>query len=688
MKKNFDKLYRNHSPLYKGILFVISVVLIVYFFPKGGQFKYEFQKGKPWQYDNLYAPFDFAIKKSAEDIENEKQTITEASKNYLERRIAIESQVKQGIIQALESNLDSLAVDRRDSLAVDIYIAGVLTVVDGFYNRGYYDASVTNKIKDTTLAVLVRNGNGVQEKRFFELADDRKILVGVSRELEENYGDSADFLEDVLLNRMLPSIYYDETLTQKVLQDELSTIAYTRGKVSKDELLILRGDIVEGENLDELLSLKSEFESQLWSQKNYVFIVLGYTALVCIVFAMLLLFLRSYRKEVYENNTKVTFIFFNIVTMILLTTVVVKYDATFIYAVPLCILPIVLKSFFDARLGLFVHVLTVLLLGFIVPNSFEFTYLQIIAGIVTILYITQSYKRTNLFATIGAITGIYMITYLAFSIIQEGSFDQIKIRYFGLFVLNGLAMVLSSFLIYVYEKTFNLISDTTLLELSNTNTPLLRELNEKAPGTFQHSMQVANLAEAAANEIGANSMLVRTGALYHDIGKMKTPFYFIENQQTGVNPHDEMDPKESGQIIIDHVIEGIKMAKKANLPDRIIDFIRTHHGNSVVYYFYKKQVDSGEENVNLNDFRYPGPIPFSRETAILMMADAAEAASKSLDKPNAQRIDELVESIISKQLEEGQFQNADITLKEIEQIKEVLKKKLLNIYHLRIEYPE
>ena len=253
-----------------------------------------------------------------------------------------------------------------------------------------------------------------------------------------------------------------------------------------------------------------------------------------------------------------------------------------------------------------------------------------------------------------------MITYTAFSLIQEGSFQNINLDYYGLFILNGLAMVLSLFLIYAYEKIFNLVSDVTLLELSNTNSFLLRELNEKAPGTFQHSMQVANLAEAAANAIGANSMLVRTGALYHDIGKMKNPFYYIENQITGVNPHDEIDPRESGKIIIDHVIEGIKLAKRYNIPDRIVDFIRTHHGTSVVYYFYKKELSEGDVDAKIEDFQYPGPLPFSKETAILMMADSVEAASKSLERPNAQIIDHLVEQIIDKQLREGQFLNADI----------------------------
>ncbi|MGB0837769.1 MAG: HD family phosphohydrolase [Flavobacteriaceae bacterium] len=690
MKELISRLYKNHSNIYKGILFLISVVLVVYFFPKGGQFKYEFQKGKPWQYDNLYAPFDFAIQKSKESIDREKQEIESEAKIYLYRDLEVEFSVKTELENILLTSVDSLGLSATDSLSVAKFINRIKQGVSREYNFGYYDASVRQKIKDTTDVVVVRNGNNLESKRFFELKDDRKILLDINGDFGPSSPNPSRFIENTLLNVIRPSVFYDADLTDKVLKEDLSTIAYTQGKVSKDELIILRGDIVEGRVLDELSSLKLEYESQVWSQQNYLYIVLGYTFLVCIVFAMMLFFMHQYRPDVYQNNTKVTFIFFNVVSMILLTTVVVKYNAQYVYAVPLCILPIVLKAFFDARLGLFVHVLTVLLLGFIVPNSFEYTYLQIIAGIVTILNVGEFHKRTNLFATIGAIIGVYMVTYSAFDLIQEGGIDKLNPSYFGLFILNGLGMVLSLFLIYIYEKTFNLVSDVTLLELSNTNSPLLRELNEKAPGTFQHSMQVANLAEAAANAISANSMLVRTGALYHDIGKIKNPFYFIENQVTGVNPHDEISPKESGKIIIDHVSEGIKLAKKTGLPDRIIDFIRTHHGNSVVYYFYRKEMDQADEDdpVNISDFTYPGPIPFSKETAILMMADSVEAASKSLERPNAQMIDTLVENIVNKQLNEGQFQNADITLKEITAIKEVLKKKLLNIYHLRVEYPD
>jgi len=307
--------------------------------------------------------------------------------------------------------------------------------------------------------------------------------------------------------------------------------------------------------------------------------------------------------------------------------------------------------------------------------------------IVTILTISESFKRANLFISVGQITSVYIIAYIAFHIIHEGSIGNIDWDVVKLFVISGFATLIVHPLIYAYEKLFGLISDVSLLELSDTNSALLKELSNKAPGTFHHSLNVANIAEAAANEIGANAMLVRVGALYHDIGKMVNPTYFTENQSASGNAHDVLDPKESAKIIIDHVIRGIEVAKKNNLPDRVIDFIRTHHGTSTVYYFYKKEKESNE-NVDIEDFKYPGPKPFSKETAILMMSDSVEAASKSLKDPTSSLIDSFVEKIVSKQMEDDQFVNANITFKEIQQVKKVFKRKLTNIYHLRIEYPE
>ncbi len=687
MSKTVNKLYQHNAIIYKVILFLITAFAIVYLFPKGGQFKYDFNKGTPWQYENLIASFDFAIEKTEEEINEEVKEIEVNAKRYfLYDKVAVD-EVKENY------RLRTSLVQENDSLSSGDLESAILlgySIIESVYDKGFIGARSQGIVSDKNSIVALKKDNEVEDIIYNNLLASNDVLGIITNRLGAKPYNYAQNLNITILTEIIkPNVSYDNAFTQKVIDDAINNISPIKGKVSKGELIILKGDIVEGKKLAILYSLKRESESKLWTKANYYWIILGYTILVSLALLMLLLFLRKYREEIFHNNNKVTFIFFNISLMILIQTLVIKYNADYLYVVPLSILPIVLKAFFDARLGLFTHVLTVLLLGFIVPNSFEFIYLHIIAGIVTILTITELHKRASLFISIGQITIIYMITYLAFSIIKEGNALQINWEYFMMFAANGILSFLSVFFIYLYEKIFGLVSDVTLLELSNTNTKLLRELNEKAPGTFQHSMQVANLAEAAANEIGANSMLVRTGALYHDIGKMLNPMYFIENQSTGVNPHHDLSPTDSAKIITDHVIKGIELAKQNRLPDRIIDFIRTHHGTSSVYYFYMKEKEQNpDEEVDIRKFQYKGPIPFSKETAILMMCDAAEAASKSLKMPTAQSIDELINKIIEKQKTDNQFTNSDITFREIEKIKKVIKAKLMNIYHLRVEYPD
>lgn len=683
MNTLLNKWYKNHALVYKILLFLVTTLFIVYLFPKTGKFRYSFEKGKPWQSENLYAPFNFAIKKSQNEINNEKLEIEENTPIYFEVAKAVEDDVLSQYIQRFNQTFkDSSYFKPQDS---DLYKKGK-QLIDKLYDVGLLDLDYN--YQDNKPVILAASNTFKKELHYGDLYK----LSGLRALLEAHFSNS---ISEEKRNRMLsiffdvvkPNISLNENLTQKALEDELSRISLTRGSIEKDQLIISKGQVVEDEHYDVLDSLKSEYESQVWNTTNYNWVLVAYTLLVALTLLMLLLFLRKYRLEVFLNNTKVTFIFFNIALMILLTTMVINYNSQYIYVVPLCILPLILKAFFDARLGLFSHVLTVLLLGFVVPNSYEYMFLQIIAGIVTILTVSELYKRANLFISVGQITFIYIIAYFAFFVIHEGQLTGLKWETFGLFVLCGLATLFVQPLIYMYEKIFGLVSDVSLLELSDTNTKLLKELSNRAPGTFHHSLNVANLAEASANEIGANAMLIRVGALYHDIGKMKNPTYFTENQSTGINPHDELSYLESAKIITDHVINGIETAKKYNLPDRVIDFIRTHHGTSLVYYFYMKEKEANEY-VNIKDFSYPGPKPFSKETAILMMCDSVEAASKSLKEPTSSKINDFVENIINKQMETGQFLNADITFKEIQSIKKVLKQKLANIYHLRIEYPE
>ncbi|NNM19226.1 MAG: HDIG domain-containing protein [Croceitalea sp.] len=679
MGKTLDNFYKKQSLIYKYFLYVISIALIVFFFPRGGKFKYEFQKGKPWQYENLYAPFDFSIKKSQEELIAEQKALENNATVYY----AYDDEIYQEVNTLLNDRFEQVFTAAKYSNSQQVYYHNLaMKILDSVYANGVFeDASMTNRV----FLVVNNAAKPLNANQILDVNKANQRVVQLSQTITSRMArtDIQDLLSGVIRN----NVTFNKNLSEKAQQEELSQISTTRGNVLEGKLIIAKGEVVESENFNILNSLKDEFESELWNDNNYYFILLGYTVLVALVLMMLFLFLKKYRPEIYHDNNKVTFIFVNVLLMVFITTLVVKNNEQYVYVVPLCILPLILKNFFDARLGLFVHVLTILILGFVVPNSFEYIFLQIIAGIVTILSVSELYKRANLFISVGQITLIYIIGYFAFHIIHEGNFENIKLLTFGIFLLNGMITLFAQPLIYLYEKLFGLVSDVSLLELSDTNSKLLKELANKAPGTFHHSLQVSNLAEAAANEIGANAMLVRVGALYHDIGKMNRPTYFTENQITNVNPHDDLPPKESAKIIIDHVIEGIEMARKNNIPDRVIDFIRTHHGTSLVYYFYKKQQELDPETEDTY-FRYPGPIPFSKETAILMMADAVEAASKSLKSPTYQMLDEFVEKIVQGQMKGRQFLNANITFKEIEAVKKVLKQKLTNIYHLRVEYPE
>lgn len=681
LRKLIQSILDKQSFIYKAILFVSSILLVMYLLPKGGHFKYQFQKGKPWQYESLYAPFTYTNKKLPEEIEKEMGRIMAQTPPYFQKLKETPKQAKDKFSELFEDAYKDTLFEVPKSQVKNIGNQ----ILDQAYKNGVLDRDYAYT---PSRIIYLRDGKELQELRYENFYTDERIFELVEETLNEKKLDNIEvFLKKIIARSIVPTVKIDQELTDNVLDSQIQSINPNTGVVEKGSLIIAKGEVVEGDVLRALISLETQYKSQVWSESNQKWIIIGYVLLISIVFLMLFLFLKKFRPVIYEDNTKVTFIFFNIILMVFLTTIVVNIDASYVYIVPLCILPLIFKSFFDARIGFFAHVLTLLLLGFIVPDSFMYLFLHIIAGVVTILSVEELYKRANLFISVGQITLVYIISYLAFSIIQEGSIDAVEWRYFGYFFLNGLVTLFAHPLIYGYEKIFGMVSDVSLLELSDTNSKLLKELSIQAPGTFHHSLNVANLAEAAANEIGANAMLVRVGALYHDLGKMRNPSFFTENQVNNLNPHAEFEPKVSAEIIIDHVLDGIEIARKNNIPDRIIDFIRTHHGDSIVYYFYKLQENEYGE-ANIEDFQYPGPKPFSKETAILMMCDAVEAASKSLKEPTAAKLNELVEKIIDSQLEKNQFVNADITLREIRDIKKVLKLKLHNMYHLRVEYPE
>ena len=680
MKLHNIKLFAKQSVVFKGLAFAVALVLILQVFPEKAKFKYEFRKGELWQHENLYAPFDFPLKKTAEQIKAEEAQITEHSTVYYRQDTTAFTSALQKFQQKKNDYFVHIPATRKEVL---------LQKAETFLKDSYHKGIIL-KMPDNSPSeiAVIRHNNQIEELPTAQILSLQHLSASVKAYFHSSpYNEYAKNYCDLFFDILTPNLTVDQNFTEKTLDQNLKEIVFTRGWVNKGKLIIAKGELVEGEKLNTLQSLKDEYETQTWNQNNYNWSLLGYYVLVAIVLAVMALYLKLYEKKIYKSNLKLVVVLLNMLCMILFVGIVVKHLPEYIYIVPVAMMVLILKSFFDLRTVFFVFICTILITGFIVPNSFQFVFIQIIAAMTIILTPKNVHYRLSSFISAALITGAYLIIYIAFHTITEGTLKGLDLSLLTLFILNGIGILFSQPFTYIYERTFGLVSDVSLLELSDTNSSLLRQLSEKAPGTFQHSMQVANLAEAAAAEIGANTLLVRVGALYHDIGKMQNPLYFIENQKTSLNPHDQLTPLQSAKVIIKHVADGIELARKHKLPERLIDFIRTHHGRSLTYYFYRKELDTNP-NAKEEDFRYPGPIPFSKETAILMMADSVEAATKSLKNPTYEALGEFVDRIIKKQLDDNQFANSDISFKEIEAIKKVFKSKLTNIYHVRIAYPE
>lgn len=666
--------YKYQSFIYKVILFLITVFCLVYLFPRSGGFKYNYQTGKPWPYETLLAPFDFPIAKSEEELNAERQAVAQESPLIFTRDTLAEQRSLDRTRKWIRQQVTPFSSSRiiRDW---DRYL-------NNLYSPGLIDASFAIQ---SAKPILVVRDNSAQKLLFSDLKINDSLPF--SNESALLNGIIANASNRLILNEYIESnLVLDSLLTRQKLEESLSLILPTRGVVAEGERIIAQGEVVDQKRFQILNSLRVEYLSDLWASSEQS-IIIGYSILVSILIFLTFLFLWRYRPLVYENNTKVVFVFSTILIMVAAIKLAMTYNINFVYVVPLCIVPLLLKTFFDTRLAFFVFLMGLLLIGFMVPSDFSFIFMQLVAGAIATLTMPDLYKRANLFVVAVLIVVSYVFCYISFHMIYEGNLSTVSLDNLGFLLINGLGILFVHPLVYIFEKIFGLVSDLSLLELSDTNSKLLRTLSEKAPGTFHHSLQVANIAEAAANEVNANALLVRVGALYHDIGKMNNPLYFSENQSTNYNPHHELDPFESSRLILNHISDGIEIAKRNNLPDRIIDFIRTHHGTTPTRYFYHKAKKENED-VDKSIFCYPGPKPYSKETAILMMADSVEAASKSLQEPTAEGIASFVQKIIEEQAEENQFDEADISLREIELIKKILIEKLINVYHLREVYPE
>ena len=702
---NFIKKYSNNITLIS--LFLVTALLMLYLLPREGKFRYEYQRGRPWMHETLIAPFDFPIYKSESELRSERDSVLSGFRQYFKYDDLLYDSVSKAYRNYLDERWKTFITNSPENFKAEdrelSYLFDRLTFIStGLYKHVYQHGIIApGEIADRVISenesiVILRNNIGestfpddfYREKSAYEYVRNR-IDEWISRE----GGNSRPYMEEFLRTLefshfILPNLHFDQVTTERVRQSLLDGISLARGMVQSGERIVSIGELITSDIYRILESLRREYETRLLGT-NLNLVLLGQFILVFSLMIVLFLFLYYFRQEILLDMNRTLFILFIIFLMVSVSMIFVRFSTINFYIVPFAIVPIIIRTFYDERLALFVHTILLLLVGFFVPNSFEFVFLNFVIGIVAILSLSNLYRRSKLFFTAVIIVFSYSLLYFGIAITQERSIDTINWMNFAWFGGNGLLVLTTYPLLYIFEKTFGFISDGTLMELSDTNQPLLRKLAEEAPGTFQHSIQVANLAEAAIHETGGNPLLVRTGALYHDIGKLSNPGYFIENQATGYNPHDSLEFEESAQMIISHVARGVEMARKHNLPDQVINFILTHHGTTRVQYFYKSYLKKfPNEGIDAQKYTYPGPKPFSRETAVLMMADSVEAASRSLKEISIKSIDLLVESIVTNQVNEEQFTDTDITFRDITRIKEVFKRKLRNIYHARVAYPK
>jgi len=706
MKRLVSFLGRNLKEIYIISLFTIATLIILVLFPGEGRFRFEFQKGTPWMHDELIAPFDFPIYKFDEEVATERDSILKEFKPYFLMDPEISARQLLRLEEVFEEQWETYATAedgdkgqrqfRWTAEMKSVYNRLASDIIRFVYSKGIIsNEDVLQRVDNQNLTIVIIKDQVAEERDFEEVFTQKAAYEYVLNRLE-TYTDSLynesdiEFFRSLSINEFLvPNLYFDDETSTRVKEELINQISLTKGMVQSGQRIISRGELVTPEKYRVLESIRKEYEKNLGLQGWFNYIFLGKVVLVIILMTLLYLFLYNFKRKILRSTRETSFILLLILILVAVSSFTLRFDVISLYFLPFALVPIMIRTFFDSRLALFIHIIVVLIVGFWAPNSFEFIFLNLIAGIVAIFSLTNSYRRGILFLTAVLIVAAYSTVYFAFAIIQEGNLNAIQFKVFLWFAGNGLLILTSYPLIFVFEKGFKFLSESTLIELSDTNQPLLRELAEKAPGTFQHSLQVANLAEEAIYQIGGNALLIRTGALYHDIGKMEHPQYFIENQMTDFNPHDKLKFEESAKIIIDHVLNGVEIGRKHRLPEAIIDFITTHHGTTIVQYFYKSSLkEYSEDETHMERFSYGGPKPYSRETAVLMMADSVEASSRSLKVRDEESLKNLVDQIIDYQIGEDQFDDADITFRDIHSIKEIFLKKLLNIYHVRIEYPE
>lgn len=676
------KKIKIRTRVFVPLVFVIAVLLVTYLFPRQGSFKYSFNEGRPWQYGLLMAPFDFPIYKTSEQLQAEQDSLLQYYEPYFET----DDNVQKNALADFDADVN--LKERLSGLPADykLYIRKKLLEVydEGIMRSEDYDriaASVTGGLR-------LKEGNMAESRNiesFFTIRSAyEKVLDDFPESMDIELLRSADINDYIREN-----IIFDAATSEKAENEFIQQIDISRGMVQQGQRIIDQGEIVDDHTYNILSSLKRVTEERSGGAGKSSGIIIGQLMLILLMFGSFYMYLLFFRPNEYRNRKHVVFMVLLIVIFLLLTAVTVRFDLFSVFIIPYAIVTILIRTFIDSRTALFSSLITVILSSLMVPYPFEFIVIQMLVAMVSIFMLKELSERSQLIRSSFFILLTYILVYVGLTLYQEGSIKETNWVMLVYFLINFIFIMFSYTLVYLVEQSFGFISGVSLVELSNINKPLLKELSEKAPGTFQHSMQVSNLAMAAASKLGANASLIRTGALYHDIGKMVNPAFFTENQTPGMNPHAGLPFEESARIIINHVKDGVRIAQKNNIPKQIIDFIETHHGTSMPKFFYIswKNANPGKE-VKESDFRYPGPNPFTREEAIMMMADSVEASSRSLPEYTEESIRTLVDKIIDAQLYEGYFKMAPITFRDIQTVKDVFVEKLQTIYHSRIAYPE
>lgn len=643
---------------YKILAMLITSMVIVSIFPHTPYgTHYDYTVGGIWRNDNLVAPYDFVVTKSKGEMANEEQNERQKAALFYHRN----DDARIAALKNLEKHQGFLTTQQIHRLKYTI---------DSIYEQGYL-ASDEPLASNREIVVLDgEKGNEGHSHRVSDFITRDDLVPGLLRD-----------------SILVSSLILDETRTQLELQSRLSQISNTSELVEAGKTIIAEGEKITEEKGRRIAALEAENDRRfddgysLWGQ------LAGQVLLAVIAFVALYMFLKNTRHRLLEDNRKVTFVFVLILLMSALEALMARNAPDWILIVPLCMVPILMRVFFDMRVALYIHLTTVIILANLVPNSFEFIFYQLVTGMMSIIAVRSLERRSQFFVLSLVIFLSYSFIYTAGVLSQETNFSSLEGSKYLMFFFNSVLTLLAYPLIYLFEKLFGITTALTLLELSSTNNKALRELSRRAPGTFQHSMQVANLTEDLVSEIGGDVLLAKVGALYHDIGKIRHPLYFTENQTGGFNPHDELDYPESAKMITSHVTEGLEEARRYHLPSEVQDFIRTHHGTTMTGYFYAKERERHPEGFDESVFRYPGPRPYSRETAVVMIVDTVEAACRSLKTHSKEATDEMIDRLIDGKIASGQLENCPLSYGDVAKIRSFLKAKMMSIYHVRVEYP-